>query len=713
MQTNIRYGGGFKYKHLAYIMFVIGLILLVIGVSYAIYTFMGTGTTENVITTGQIKISFAEKNNITITNRYPETDIAGLANTDSNSNMTFTISGEIVGDATVNYAVGLTDIVEGSTLKEDYIKIYLTKDGKVAKGFSENIGRTIKSFSNVSVENYLDSHVIAQDSITGTNIHTYTLKAWIDEDYNLPTEETTSGTTHSSNSISETFSFKLKVIGVQEVLNGKSSANAPELATNMIPVTYDSGSNTWVKADSTNSSNSWYNYDDKKWANAVTVTSTNRETYLKASVGTPIAMSDINTMWVWIPSFKATIPSIDCSTITNSTVEEYPMCYNITLTDQDQTSMIQFLVGMFSMSEEEATANVTTLQNGGTFDYEGVTIDMNFAVSYYESYYTMAGLNEINPIYTYDSSINTTLQSFDISFTSVGEASHDAFTFGNETLSGFWMAKFEPSHKTLSEQTDYDLLACTNETCENAKGIEVLPNKVSLRRNNVSNFFYASRSMEQNGNPYGLVSSEVDTHMMKNNEWAAVSYLTYSLYGRCETLTNCKDIGINNNGETENYSNITGYGAPAGSDMSAENGAYNTTLGMDASTTGNIYGIYDMSGGAFEYVMGVYKPATLDGITDWSGFSSSTSNAQFDLLPDAKYYNVYTTSEAYDNAGLQHAVNETNGWYGDVVDFVSPDGPWFGRGAYLGSGSVAGVFTAFSLSGYGYFSDSFRPALVK
>ena len=31
---------------------------------------------------------------------------------------------------------------------------------------------------------------------------------------------------------------------------------------------------------------------------------------------------------------------------------------------------------------------------------------------------------------------------------------------------------------------------------------------------------------------------------------------------------------------------------------------YNTTIGVTASTTGNITGVYDMSGGAREYVAG-------------------------------------------------------------------------------------------------------------
>ena len=40
------------------------------------------------------------------------------------------------------------------------------------------------------------------------------------------------------------------------------------------------------------------------WANAVTVSATNRATYLSAKPGTTISMDDINTMLVWIPRYK-------------------------------------------------------------------------------------------------------------------------------------------------------------------------------------------------------------------------------------------------------------------------------------------------------------------------------------------------------------------------------------------------------------------------
>ena len=288
----------------------------------------------------------------------------------------------------------------------------------------------------------------------------------------------------------------------------------------------------------------------------------------------------------------------------------------------------------------------------------------------------------------------------DVTFVDNETSAHDAFTFGTKNLSGFWYGKFETSHTTLVSSETENNLGCTTETCSNANGIIIKPNVTSLGYNNVSNFFYASRSMEQSSNSFGFVSSEVDTHMSKNNEWGAVAYLTQSIYGRCTSSTSCTEVGINNNS-----SYITGYGAPAGSDDTITNGAYNTDLGKDASTTGNIYGIYDMSGGSWEYVMGVYT----DGTQNWSGYNATSNSGFTGMLiggttytgvayPESKYYNSYTntgTSSSpvtnYTN-DMQHALIETKGWYSDSANFVRSNSPWFMRGGYCSGSSSAGVF---------------------
>ena len=275
----------------------------------------------------------------------------------------------------------------------------------------------------------------------------------------------------------------------------------------------------------------------------------------------------------------------------------------------------------------------------------------------------------------YNGGTQTQPNAIDVTFVKQNEVALDAFTFGNKELSGFWYGKFEVGHITLASSSTNDSLGCTNEICSNANGIIIKPNVTSLARSNVSNFFYASRSMEQPNNSFGFVSSEVDTHMSKNNEWGAVAYLTHSIYGRCTNSTTCTEVGINNN---EGY--ITGYGAPAGSSDSATNGAYNTTLGKDASTTKNIYGIYDMSGGRYEYVMGVYNNAK--------------SSSGFNSLPDSKYYNNYTTTE-YQG----HALYGTKGWYYDGNDVLDTSKSWYARGGGYNNGASAGVFNYYTYYG--------------
>ena len=256
----------------------------------------------------------------------------------------------------------------------------------------------------------------------------------------------------------------------------------------------------------------------------------------------------------------------------------------------------------------------------------------------------------------------------DVTFVKQNETAIDAFTFGNKQLSGFWYGKFEIGGTLAS--------SCSNETC-NVSNIVVKPNVSSLRNQTVSSFFFASRSMEQTGNSFGFVSTEVDTHMSKNNEWGAVAYLTQSIYGRCTSSTTCTEVGINNN-----TSYITGIGdKPSSTASSVKTNTYNTISGKNASTTGNIYGIYDMSGGAWEYVMGIYN--------------KNIKSSGFSTLPDNKYYNNYTATSY-----TGHAISETKGWYNDqsfsVYFSVSP---WFIRSCFYDDGELSGVFAFYGSSG--------------
>ena len=334
---------------------------------------------------------------------------------------------------------------------------------------------------------------------------------------------------------------------------------------------------------------------------------------------------------------------------------------------------------------------------------------------------------------------------------SEGYIIHPAFTFGEKELSGIWVGKFDTNH----ESSHIDL-KCSNENCSNADGIRILPNISQLKSNNVSNFFYVSRSVSRSGNPFGINSNLTNTHMMKNSEWGAVAYLTQSKYGKYGNNdyegTN-KKVYINNS-----RSNITGRsgGGPGASTPINETytdqtstGQYTTygfytydgyllnydtnvksstrilNKGTGASTTGNIYGIYDMVGGAWDYVMGVF--ANSSGVL-WSGYNDSNLNSGFTGLvgesgtpytgisfPDPKYYDVYkasngitmTASKACDGGICYgHAISEVSGWYMNFPALGSANYPWIVRGGAYSSVSSEGSSGIFYCKGeIGYASS--------
>ena len=284
---------------------------------------------------------------------------------------------------------------------------------------------------------------------------------------------------------------------------------------------------------------------------------------------------------------------------------------------------------------------------------------------------------------------------------------------------------------------------------EESTKVIIKPNVYSWRNINVSNAFYTSYNYKR----------ELESHMMKNTEWGAVAYLTQSKYGRCteeDEKTTCEEVRINNN---SNF--ITGYSAK--DEPTVGNGAYNdyegTNLNEDgvkgysyynsyskiASTTENYYGVYDMSGGAWEYVMGVMQgksnnskdPASGPNSTSNSGFNGPyTNDANNESLADgkewlsSKYYDLYdygAKSTIYQRGHLGDATKEFGPFYiyynreyesivssynADLANFVSSDGPWFGRGGARQYGTSAGIFSFIMVTGGAYNYDSFRIILT-
>ena len=296
---------------------------------------------------------------------------------------------------------------------------------------------------------------------------------------------------------------------------------------------------------------------------------------------------------------------------------------------------------------------------------------------------------------------------------------HPAF-LAFDTL-GLWVGKFE---------TGYDGATSTAKAQVNSvdtSKIIIKPNVYSWRNIAVGNMFKNSYDYKR----------DLDSHMMKNTEWGAVAYLQHSKYG---SMTS---VRINNNS-----ANITGYAATveptlgyAGGTSTAGNRIESTVLGVDAtysvnylnsksivaSTTNNYSGIYDISGGAWEYVMGYTTGATTVGGT--SGITSLYPNF-FSDSAYSKYWDKYTSTERtdYNNRILGDATGEMgpfgsekdsdnntrykSSWYKDHAWFANSSGNLLLRGGGWHDGTSTGVFAFNGNSGGTNTNISFHIVLA-
>ena len=220
---------------------------------------------------------------------------------------------------------------------------------------------------------------------------------------------------------------------------------------------------------------------------------------------------------------------------------------------------------------------------------------------------------------------------------------HPAFTLGDTELSGIWVGKFETTGST---------------------GTPTIKPGIASLRASVSSLYNIIQTFKANTYLTITGAQQTDSHMMKNIEWGVVAYMKQSQYG-----LGMVDITINSNSSSKT-------GGGSGETYKAK---------TNQSTTGNITGVYDMSGGTYEFVMGNYnKTAGSSGLT--------VSN-----IP-AKHIDIYSgTSTSASHLG--DALGETQGWYEDATDFVSSSLPWFVRGGRYDDGVNTGVFN-FNFTNY-------------
>ncbi len=432
-----------------------------------------------------------------------------------------------------------------------------------------------------------------------------------------------------------------------------------------------------INADGTTSTpdskkENWYSYDgvENKWANAKTAD---------------------GSMWVWIPRYA----------------------YKITYNDASDKS-------------QGGTIDVVFLQGTSNLDKDGKDVTQ-------ENYIDEKGATGAYIV-------------------------HPAFEDGSSTgypngewrkkIEGIWVAKFEAGYQDVDKAVDSNIGYSTiysweisgtptadrttyyygeREIGTKIKYPTFVANKPSINYIGASDSYDLCKDLTSTNAPYGLNANKVDSHLTKNSEWGAVAYLAHSKYGR-----NGQEVTINNinvNGDTTAYA-VTGYGGESASvggvitNLTAiknnqVEGSWTTSQGQKASTTGNIYGIYDLSGGLWEWTAGYIAPETGNYQT-YGGSLKGESNqykskyAGVSATDETNYKetaNINRIGEAIWETSTSGAWPSTTAWNSDYTCFVSTS-PFIVRGGTRIDNYAAGMFSFARGTGYNVFDVGFRSVLI-
>ena len=417
--------------------------------------------------------------------------------------------------------------------------------------------------------------------------------------------------------------------------SGDSSSDCQvDIDAHMIPVKYtgDKYNPEWtvVSQNDVNNPGDWYDYGQKKWANAVTVE--NYQDY--QTPGTVVDNDDVLGYWVYIPRYAYEVQRRDA-------VDHYVTDF-YELPDGDEISnefIIHFEKATDGVKIPAASCNVNikTARDMWADGSASNRQDSNILARDYRT--SCVSENRVSRDYAALSSNNTTW------------GTHPAFRWGAGTsgyveLNGVWVGKFETTGKRTAPT--------------------VKPNRATNQEDTVGVLYTMAKSVgyADSNNVGGTTISGIKqnshhlagfrSHMIKNTEWGAVSYLTASFYGA--GLGNVKENTATNYGnkdEDNEYQmdGITGCGyrtRDTGVTLNASspespyacgnglNYAYHSDNGVESSTTNTVYGIYDMNGGLSEFIA-ANRSSSSTQTTSSSYFSSSAREPYVDIFASNEF----------------------------------------------------------------------------
>ena len=249
--------------------------------------------------------------------------------------------------------------------------------------------------------------------------------------------------------------------------------------------------------------------------------------------------------------------------------------------------------------------------------------------------------------------------------------SHPAFCVDNNNDSdcidnddwnqlGFWVMKYEASN--------------TNNNATSK------PNITAWRNISIDDAFNKSNEIKTN-----LNLSLNDSHLIKNTEWSAISYLSKSALKNDEIIVN----------DSNEY--ITG------------------KKGIQSTTTKNLYGIYDMSGCSSEFTSSYLSEGTLNNYTNLVNSQNKYKNVFFGNSDNGIENYSANTITTIGQSILETSTSGigSNSWNDDFSEFPTATDSFIKRGGSYNNLSYAGIFGFRKTNGAPSTSISFRTVLIK
>ena len=467
--------------------------------------------------------------------------------------------------------------------------------------------------------------------------------------------------------------------------------NKPKLMTGMTAIKFneptgDEKAKEGTTVKTTDTDAAWYDYDAKEWANAQT---------------------QDGSMWVWIPRFAYKV---------NNSTKTFDVVF---LKDTTNTYIDN---GTEKDAEKEGYIVHPAFKNESSTGYENGGWDKDLTgiwVSKFEAGFATSNGN----------SAPKKASSVNYSQTSVWASGYETGGQDGSLPARNWIDGVYGNTKTSIKYPTFQGLA------------------YSMNYINHNDAFNISRALTENGNIYGLSRSTTDSHLMKNSEWGAVAYLAQSKYGLNGTNIYINNANLRNSqtsayaitgcaGETEDAAELgvkidNSTKKPVSTDNTKKIYTWTQANGTKASTTGTIYGIYDMSGGAWE------KTASL--VNNGNGNLSTYGQSLMNSLVNGKssqYVTVYPHNASVDKNGANidtasqsnweankkiygDGIRETstagtgkNSWHTDYSCFPAVISPFSTRGGYFWHGEGAGLFYFNRCNGSSNYGGGFRSVLV-